>query len=493
MAAPLIVLTVAGQVVASNDPAQPAVRADCQPLALTRNYDEPAELRIGLDGWQPAAFAAESVAKLEINGALVFEGLLTLPTSDASIGDVMTVYVARDRLAIHRPALSPEGYTSWEIPAGTLGSAVAALIDGVGDALDEMGISQTPLFMADCDDLPTLPVKLENVKIDEAVRRVAAAAPGVRAFCDPNGGTPALFFCPIFSAPPVTLTVEQEVVESLRIERSLEGCAGAVRMAARQASGASAFVVEAGTLAAAWDPAMTSRWTVDDYLTFANDGVERPESLVFRRWSFAGLPSGVPPSDAEIICQAQVRVASGLTQWRDLEIAEVDLENRIVLTREPIVAGVRQNKPTRRVGRSPGRATAGVVRMKYRRKSSGSVTVPGPRFPASGFAGRAYDEAPTLMGFEAAAEVPDGVDQTAYAAAAHAVLSEPVVRGQIALNYLLPDDLYRLRRRISIASTTHNPCGYEELAAPLMGVEWDARAATLTLDLSTQRTLPGGA
>lgn len=503
MGAPQIKLEVAGDIIASNIDAEPAVRSDVDVQRLTRNYDGPAELAFSLRGqWLPNEFAAGLAVRFWINGDLAFEGRTNLPRIGGSPAGLSTDFICHDGSSIYRAATTLTGNTAWKINTGTLASAVAALFTQVGTQLGEMGLSITPVWSpTGAAGIPTLPVAIENLSVDDAVRKIAAAAPGVRVFVDPNGGTPAYHFVQLFGSLVSEITIGlsaggvTRVVSDVQIERSLEGRCGAVRCNSRQASGSTAYTTDPTLLTPAWDTALESTWTLDDWKQTDAAGAETAKSLVFRKFSFAGLPAGQPSAGAQILMQVSVPVGSGVNQWMDVEIDPdtVDLAARTITLKEPLLLGVPARRQARRNALIPGNARAASARIKFREKSSGTVTVPGTRYPTSGFAGTAYGLDAVAMAFEQPVEVPEGIDQASYAAAAHAVLSEPTVKGSLTLENEMPDDFYRLARRINIRRTV-GVTGYEDLRAPLMAVDLRVLGGpTLLLDFSTERTLPGGA
>lgn len=90
--------------------------------------------------------------------------------------------------------------------------------------------------------------------------------------------------------------------------------------------------------------------------------------------------------------------------------------------------------------------------------------------PGNGYSGRAYALAPITCGYERLIAVPAGVDAERYVVQAFNVLSEPVVSGRLPISGDLPNALWMLGRRINIKRQSGGTTGYENLAAPLLGI-----------------------
>lgn len=469
MIALLVYATIAGSVVAGNDPAHPAVRNDTSIVSLRRDFVSPAELTLTTTGWKPSIFAVEAAVRLYVGGVAVFDGLLMppeLPADDR--GRAETLWRAVDRSAIPRSATSSSGATTFTIASKYLWQAVPELLAHIATPMAEMGISAPAYFDGGAANVVCLPVTFNNVTVAEAIRLLAAAAPGVGVylFYDAALGTNRWRFVRGHGLPATNVVIEDSIIGDVRIETSLDGRAGAVMTNPRQASGVVSNWQTTATLNAAWDALVqTNSWTAEISDAHDSNGGAMPSYYVFRRFSYAHL-GDVIGDGTKVKVLIQQSAAPTVT-WVEEEVDEdqIDTANKTITLRYPAV------HPRADV-RTPGKATAGAVKLRYQNSNSGYVTVPGTRYPASGFSGKVTTIAPTLMAHVLNIEVPDGIDHAAYAQSAHAAYSEPLYRGEVSFKYsAIPGACYDMLGRFNFSSVKVGATGYESIAAPMTGFE----------------------
>lgn len=453
------------------DTASPAAATPRVVLShLARSFDGPAELGFAvLNQWRNSAWSADSDVRLERDGRVLFRGLLDLPATKATLGGSRLEFVAKDRANIQRPAVATTGFTAIRLTPATLGDTGTQLLTHLATTLAAIGLQPTFAYSGGAEAIQCLQVDLANKTITEAIRMVAEAAPGVRVFLDPTGDDGDQWrFVAVYNSPRVTIQIDVDRLPDFSIQRSLEGRCGAVRTNSKTASSQNNTTVKA-QLAPAWNTALQSSWTADQARSStAASGAPSDMAKVYRIWSFASFASAV---SKEFEIEALI-LKPGFTTpvYQSSEIESIDWDAKTVTLVQPAVKMPHYRKCAGgRFYSVPGKATAADVYLRYTNNTQGSTTLPGERYPQSGFAGRAVALAPITMAFEKQVEVPAGVPMAAYAADAFRALSEPLVEGGVTLYGDLPDAVLDLAARVSFATAGLGPTGYETLDAPVFG------------------------
>lgn len=479
-------------------------------ISLTKTYAEPAELVLHLYGdVRNPPVTADQRALLLIDGRPVFEGLTQPPTAILAAGQSPGVEVrAFDRrmvmanpTAMTRP---PEESTNSpqpriELNPGALRSLVDALLAHVGPELVARGVADRVDYRGGADAVECEPVSLNYATIDEAFARIAASAPGVRVCINPDvsgitttgGALPRYTFVNLFGSNVARINLDVQRAAELSIRQSLAGCAGAVRVMPGITVGETeAEFEEWNWLRPGWNAAKEENFRLGVGGQIAIRGGEfvgnvfDPDepSNCYRLWSFAHFADRVPRGAALRLVSHQNGSGSlpntGFDEDTPLRVTtglRVDWENSLVLSDTPLIGGglnpFDPGRHKRRAGVQPADFT--LAALLYSRSGSGSanINILGQRHPpGTGFAGRAFQLAPTTCGYEAVVEVPPGVQREGYARQAHAVMSQPKYEGTVPIDEPSIDDGLLLDRRISFGLAAGGPIGWEQMDAPLMGV-----------------------
>ncbi len=497
-------------VAASSGPigSSPAPGASVSLVSFERNYDDPSELVFRVLGdWRDTPYPPDSSVVLKVDGVIVFEGLLHLPRPVLATHEYPAVeYTAYDRSrALRGPAaVNAQGFPEINLPGGTLASVAAAYFALAADELTARGVSASPAFNSGADAVACFPVSINGETIDEAVRQIAAAAPGVRVLMAPPasiGGDSVYTFVRLMESPLFDVTLDDERVQSLDIQPNVDGRCGAVRTLGGQTQGSADVEAEEDVaLTPAWNPALEPDWRLRDAYekTPAGSPFDADKSLVFRAytWEDDGITE-------DRIRRAMIRIVDDPNPldavWQPRAIESVDAENKTVILKRPAIPPYHlRNRLQALNPNHKGRSVA--VPAKLRVAESGTASTPiyivSFRVPEDGFAGRAFQMMPITCGYEKTVVVPGGVDREQYANDAFAALSEPVVTGSVPLDEGLPAALWRLDRRINLRTNSHGATGYEDLRAPLLGVshQWAAgETATLQFNRDDSVALAEGA
>ena len=475
------------------DTASPAAATPRVVLShLARSFDGPAELGFAvLNAWRNPAWSADSDVRLERDGRVLFRGLLDLPSSQATLGGARLNFTARDRSNIQRPAVATTGFTAIRLTPATLGNTGTQLLNHIAATLTAIGLQPTFAFSGGAEAIQVLQVDLANKTIAEAIRMVAEAAPGVRVFLDPAGEDGDQWrFVAVYNSPRVVIQIDVDRLPEFSIERSLEGRCGAVRTNSRQATAQNNVTIKT-QLAAAWNTSLQSRWTIDRARSSTDaSGAPSEMSKVYRVWSFAAFASAV---SAEFEIEALILKQGYIPEeFQTIEIESIDWDAKTVTLVQPAVKMPHYRRCAGgRFYSVPGKATPADVWLRYTNNTQGSTTLPGERFPQSGFAGRAVALAPITMAFEKQIEVPAGVPMAAYAADAFRALSEPLVEGSVTLLGDLPDAVLDLAARVCFATASLGPTGYETLDAPVFGyrITFNERGPSSEIQFSSSKEL----
>ncbi len=486
----------------------PAPGTEVSMVSFERNYDDPAELVIRVHGdWRDAPYPPDSSAVLMVDGVIVFEGLLYLPRPVLTTNEYPAVeYSIYDRSrALRGPAaVNAQGFPEINLPGGTLAAVAAAYFALAADELTARGVSASPAFASDAGAVACFPVSINGETIDQAVRQIAAAAPGVRVVMTPPssiGGLSAYTFVRLMESPIADVTIDATRVQSLDIQPSVEGRCGAVKTLGGQTQGSADVEAEEDVaLTPAWNPALESNWSLREAYEKKENGTPADPDLyiVFRAYTWEE-----DDIDEARIRRAMIRIVDDPNPldalWQERSIESVDVENKTVILKRPAIPPYHvRNKLSALNPNHKGRSVA--VPAKLRVAQSGTATTPiyitSFRVPEDGFAGRAYQMMPITCGYEETIAVPAGVDREQYARDAFAALSEPVISGSVPLDEGLPSDVWRLDRRINLRTDSHGATGYEDLRAPLLGVsqQWAAgETATLQFNRDDSVALAEGA
>lgn len=448
-------------------------------VEFSRSYEEPASLtfRVFSPAWEPP-FGADATVLLYRDGVLVFEGLTGLPRSIIGVGKYPAVeYIARDYSDLMRrgTVLGEDEYTSVQLAPGSLGSVAGQLIDLVGEDIagDRIKLQAKVEYRGGAEAIECFPVTLEGESIDEAMRKIAASAPGVGVVMLP-GEQPneSLYtFVNLYASPGYTVDIETVFVGDLTVEQSLEGRAGAVSTIRGETVGqVDVEYDEVEELTPDWTEAEQRAWKWEDAFERNVDG-ERfsPRVHVHRRFKYSNpaiTEESPMAADVETVPTTEPSI------WQRVAVESIDIENQTITLVLPAITKLKQNNASRNNPFHPGKCKPARVKLRYSISGTGSlpISIAAHRVPSDGFAGRAYQLAPRTCGYVKVITVPDGVSKEQYAADAFRAFSEPTVFGSIPLNDDLPADLWMLDRRINIASPSIATTGFEAMMAPMRGV-----------------------
>lgn len=472
------------------------------------NYDGPASLVVQCHvDWRSAPFAPDALVELFAAGARVFVGRFDPPRPFVSADNEQFVeYTVRD-LRDHAARIvpfNPQGQPSFSLSPGRLDAVLAEYLatPEVLAALAACGIDAAAAFVGGAEELETFPVSLDRASLDEAMRQIAANAPGVGVRLDAASNPPRYQFVNIFDAPLYDLVVDESRMAELDLIPGIDGRAGAVQTLAGQTTGTTPEqpLTQVGLLAADWDslPNPTTgltpeqEWVISDA---AEDDAGAPLSraYVYRRFSFSHLLIGpVPPTPGSAVA-AEVRIYQDAEnaandRWKRVDILAIDWEAGKLYLKEPALRHSAAAFFGRYNVHEPGRSKGASVRMRWSAAAGGRTTIyiEAERHPPVGFAGRILDYAPVRGATVKLISVPAGVNRVRYVQQAHAALSEPEWSGRIPLAGDLPAELWQFGRRVNLLSSSHGPTGYEALAAPIKGLRVSfAAGGEAEIELST--------
>lgn len=506
--------------------------------AYEASFDGPAQLTLRCDcDWTAPPWPAAQTVEFFVDGVRRFAGLTSLPQPYVDDKNRRWVEYECLDLADHAARLFPKnfigdpdneiytyGFTLNPAPLAQVLAQYLALPD-VASMFDRCGIDPAPLYSGGAQVIECFPVSLDAQSIDSAMRAIAAAAPGVACILDCTMGEartkPAYRFVNLYGTEVHDLNYDAVRVERLAIKASLEGRCGAVVTQSGETVGTGDFSFDQHyTLSPAWnrspiDPDDPAELTLEDFWSFTDaaavDQAGQPteRAKVFRLFSFADAAD--PPSPDSMLTVEQ-RVYQdpddpALDIWRPVRFDAPDYEQMTVLLKEPALRpGIRTAEAEARAraaarfnihepGRCKGKECA--VRLSWLSGQSGRaiILIPGLRYPASGYSGRAAQLDPLRGRTERIITIPAGVNRAQYVQFAHAQLSEPKYEGEIPLYRALPSELWPMDRRVNVVCDT-GATGYEALRAPMAGISIDFEnggMATVQLSRDTTETLKEGA
>lgn len=452
-------------------------------IDFRRGYDGPAELRFRVYG-DPGTprFGADARVVLYRDDVLVFEGLTSLPRRSWSTDRYPHCeYTAFDYSNLLRrgTVLDENDNQSIALAGNTVGAIVTSLLELAGGQLtaERVGLEAEVNYRGGADALPAFPVTLQGQSFDEALRKIAAAAPGVALVMLPGfeEGESRYTFVNLYGSSPYQLLIDATRVPSLAIQQSIDDRCGAVRVLQGITQGETEFDLDQEVeLTPDWTEDEENEWTWDDFFTRDKDGAPRSLAHVYRRFTYAD------PDDE--ITEATIPV--GMTEvepneldpedgiWQRNEVVELNTSEKKVLLRWPSI----RKLPNRKVywfnKWDPGHAKPAATKMQYNASYTGQVpiVIEEQRLPGTGFGGRAYELAKQTCAFEKIITVPGGVTRAAYAQVAFRAFTEPLVNGSIPINEPLPADLWQLDRRINVATVGGHTTGFESMQAPLQSI-----------------------
>lgn len=448
-------------------------------VEFSRSFDEPAQLRFRIfdPPWQPQ-FGADASVLLYRDDVLVFEGLTGMPKSAVGATKYPAVeYTAMDFADLLRrgTVLNADGYSTVPLAPGSLKSVVDQLLELVGEELagDRVGLPATVQYRGGADAIQTFPVTLEGESIDEAMRKIAASAPGVGVVMLP-GSEPdqsQYTFVNLYASSAYSLEIDATRVDDLEIEQSLEDRAGAVMTLRGETTGQVDVEYDSEEeLTPDWTAEQEANWSWHDAFERNSDG-ERYSGVkdVHRRFKYS---DAAITEDTPMIANVEIIPGVEPSIWQRVAIESRDIENKAITLVLPAVTRPRQTNASRNNPFDYGRSQPAAVKLQYQVSGTGSlpIEIASHRFPADGFAGRAYQIAPRRCGYVKVITVPDGVNKEQYAADAFRAFSEPTFRGSIPLNEDLPGKLWLLDRRINITAPATVTTGYEAMLAPMRGI-----------------------
>ncbi len=475
---------------AGDDP-QPPEGDPVTLLDFRRDYEQPAKLTfaIGRDIFG-AALTPDSLVQLRIDNQLVFTGLLDPVQPSARENEPPAqIYTARDHAAALQQAHLTDVYDRQTIhlDAGRLSDVLAEYLTHCDAELERVGVSTEILFSAGAGELWTYPTSVSAEDVDAGFRAIAANTLGAACFVDPNGGSPAYRFVPLWHSDTYDVAFEQLRIGEFTLRTSTDDRVGAVRTVASVDVGEYEEWIERAMLPA-WDSVHAG---ADTPHNAATDGDGRdPETYDtdgriyrYRLWSFAAFADDLS-TDMEMYAFSPV--VNDADQRRVVyEVEAINWQDKTVLLKYP---AYRTHNLDNAFGHDPFNAPAGDVYLRFRIKARANINTPSYRKPTEGFAGRAVALRPITCAVEKIIEVPPGITISEYAAQALQVLSEPVTEGSIPFNDDMPLDLVGLDRRINVVRTSGGTTGYEQLAAPLRGITFDFQQYRGTLEFSDDQT-----
>lgn len=442
-------------------------------VALTRNYESPAVLEFKQIGtWNSPLFAPDSIVSLKRDDVTIFAGLLDTPGFGVSPKDGSIIrYRAFDysSLAGGTTAADENDQPAIDLQAGALSVVVSNFLLKCGPLLAAAGLDSLPRFSGGAHLVQLGPVTIRDESLDSAIRKIAAAAPGVRVFIDFENNVPAYKFIRLHGSPAYNLVVDVTRLDGLDFDVSLDGRAGAVLVT--DSTSDETQPTEVRAMAPSYNASKASDWNVNAAAeTDGTTGKPTELSEVFRRWSFASFADSVSLSNP---VHALMDVP-GQTEKEEIQIESIDPKAKTVLLRSPAIRPPPPTKINRaRNPRIKGKAIAANVYLRFVPNDSTSANYPGVRFPAAGFDGHAYALAPRSMARERKFTTPTGVDTTQFARDMFNIISEPLVRGTIPILGEPPIEVLLLDRCLNLASESHGRTNLESLRAPIMGYRLD--------------------
>lgn len=471
-------------------------------VKLERSYDEPTKLTFMLIGeWAPYPFGADVLVELYQGAVRVFEGLTDLPSVIFTADNQKAVqYTAEDRRAAMDQVIAktspeqlpdfppPERVPQINLPAGPLSVAVDALLVHVGVDMLEKGLAAVVNYVGSAETLLSRGITVSDASIDRAFIELAASAPGCRVMINPSGGgAPRYTMVNLFGTATRDVYIDETRISELPIQASTKGRAGAVKIYGGLTHGStSARFNHHLELVPAWDPEKEKEWSQDRAGGLMNIHPFIPEQeelfKVFRTFLFRypGASQEVPMNSTIGCVLRKGRNING--DGNDLDnyfetagIDTIDFEAGTVTLREPAV-----RRATPSVRSCPGLQRGGNVDEELNPQAylawsdedtaNVDITITPIRYPETGFAGRAVALSPIKCAVEMVVTAPPGVDRNIYAVQAWMAYSEPIISGSLPINEDLPSDLFFLGRRINLRTRSHGGTGFEEMAAPIMGV-----------------------
>lgn len=442
-------------------------------VSLARDYQSPSVLEFQQDGtWNSPLYQPDSIVSLKRDGFTIFAGLLDTPSFAVPVNSGSIIrYTAYDysRLADGITAADANDQPSIDLQPGLLASVVSEFLTKCGAQLAAVGFDSLPRYSGGAHLVQLAPIEIRDESIDSAIKKIAAAAPGVRVFVDFANNVPAYKFVRIHGSPTYDVVIDVSRLDGLDLDVSLDGRAGAVRVT-DSANDAASTPAEVQTLSPAWS-ASESNWDIGAAAqTDPATGKPTALSQVFRLFSFSSFYNSISQSNP---VHALIDVP-GQSEREEVQIEAIDWKARTVLLRSPAFQVSPPTKIQRvRNPRIKGKSVASNVYLRFVPNDSESANYPGVRFPEAGFSGRAYAWAPRSMARERKFTTPKGMDTTQYARDMFGIVSEPLVKGVVPIVGEPPIEVLLLDRRLNFKSASHGRTNLESLAAPMMGYRLD--------------------
>ena len=504
-------------------------------VSLKGDYDNPWELivRVDRDPWQPE-FAADSTVELLVDNVRRFSGLCGACQPSLAHGrSASQQYVCRDAASALRnaPLIGQwDQQTIWLRP-GKLSDVLAQYLPYVDDELTRLGLDTEFSYDGGAENAQVLPVTLTAGNVDGGFREIAAAALGVRCLIDASSSPARYRFIQVYQAPTYDLAFESVRIPEFDPQISFEGRCGAVRTC-HQSDKADAERTAQFEMQPAWpkDHKEEEKWSPHrvTMVTMTSPHPEdipgapetpladRPKAsdslatdITFRLYSFKAF------ADARAISNMGTRIEEGMPAIavcypqeehegyggapRFIEIEKWDWSAKTVLLKYPAIAIPADNSRGQSFG-WPGTFERGVgkpgtVHLRFIFTGKVSLDFKAIRVPPADYAGRAFMMMPATCACEKRISIPAGVDKQEYCQQAFRVWSEPACTGKVPISGDLPADLWGLGRRINLVRESGGPIGYEQLAAPLMGINVRFEGggqADLEFSTDTSMLLRGG-
>jgi len=440
---------------------------------ITVRYAEPRELVFKYAG-EDALMNAE--IELQVDGTVRFFGhVLDRSYPAGLVGGTMlyTAYGLEEKAGGISLVNTLNNFPVYRLLGLNMLQMFARLVDDtLSQELRDLGVE--PEFVGlTTDQLP--PITLRGNTLGEAMYVMTGGVPGFTWLIDPS--TRKFLVVNVFDVPCVTVTIGDDAVphRDMQIRESLRDRATAIVMIGQ----ANREVVErAYSLSPAWNTSLESDWTIDAGQTGAGEMAD-----VFRRFDFRPV-AGEVLYDEMIELRQEVDTEDGPAEY-SIDIAHLDPEG-YVWSKSPMVRPVpphRANKPNARLkGKSKPPIGAMLV---YRTVMD--TEAPWMNCPPTGYSGTAFD----IYGLQRAKVVyePNNDNITrSRVMRMHAAHCDVLYEGTVPLVGEVPEDLWNLSRRISIAKRD-GVTGLENAKAVLREIEYNFRSNRTTLQLGGDKSL----
>lgn len=469
------------QLYINNSPARLAdnneQRAEARLERLTQSYQNPCELQFG---WYGDSRLLGAKVKLTVDGTTRFDGWAYERRVPSDLGQRDT-YICLDAKEKAREVVienTETAYPAWTFNDESVSNILSGLLASDSGAAVRARGACSGFSGAPSEKIPF--IELRNMSFAAAVEAVCNTIPGTVSLVDP--ATQTWKIINIFDAPATPITLGSDWVISDYLSESLRDRWTAIRMYGQWES---FYVPGSAACTYEWDEALQANWTWDGSLesTASDAENETGNGDVYRKFGFAAVKEQVS-REVPLRLLQQVEYPGGTYRYFPIKIAKIDYANGFLWTEAPVIRPTRRDRAVADNVRSPGKAKppAGVF-LQY---TAGSAILPGARAPQSGHSGTAH----SVYGLENERIVIEENNLDVTADRAWRILRakcDVIVEGEIVLAGDVPNNLWKLNKRINIARASAKT-GWENVGAILASLSHDFQAKRTTLNLSSDKS-----